>query len=255
MNGPEELRRTLEEVAGGSLSVEAALAGLHGVGKLGFARVDHQRSDRCGFPEVVLCEGKEPDEVAKIAAAILEQSPRCLLTRANADCAAAVSRRVPDAVHHQRARCLTVDRQPRSPQGLVCLVAAGTGDLPVAEEARITMEIMGARVECHVDVGIAGLHRLLETVPSLRRANAVVAVAGMEGALPSVVAGLIDRPVLAVPTSVGYGVSFSGLAPLLAMLNSCAAGVGVVNIDNGFGAGYLAALINRLAAPNPDSRP
>lgn len=247
MSGRQRMRRILDRVAAGDLRPETALTELELAGELEFACIDHDRSRRCGFAEVVLCEGKTPDDAAEIAAAILERSPRCLLTRADPDCAAAVGRRVPGAEYHTRARCITIDREPLAQQGLVAVVAAGTGDLPVAEEARITMEIMGTNVESHIDVGVAGLHRLVERLPLLRDAHAVVAVAGMEGALPSVVAGLIDRPVIAVPTSVGYGVSFGGLAPLLAMLNSCAAGVGVVNVDNGFGAGYLASLINRLA--------
>ena len=250
MSAPQDLRRTLELVAGGELGVEDAVAQLQAGTDLGFARVDHQRASRCGFPEVVLCEGKEPGDVAAIAATILERAPRCLLTRAGRDCANAVSRHIPDAVFHSRARCITVDREPLPRRGLVGLVAAGTGDLPVAQEAQLTMEIMGTRVEGHLDVGIAGLHRLLDRLPAIAEAHAVVAVAGMEGALPSVLAGLIHRPVIAVPTSIGYGASFGGLAALLAMLNSCAAGVGIVNIDNGFGAGYLAASINRLALSN-----
>lgn len=248
MSSPEDLLRTLELVASGDLLPDAALQRLQASDDLAFACVDHDRSRRCGFAEVVLCQGKTPGDAARIAAAILERSPRCLLTRADRACAEVVGERIPDARYHERARCITVDREPLPRQGLVALVAAGTADLPVAEEARITMEIMGTRVATHVDVGVAGLHRLLGRLPTLRDAHVVVAVAGMEGALPSVVAGLIDRPVIAVPTSVGYGASFKGLAPLLAMLNSCAAGVGVVNVDNGFGAGYLASLINRLAA-------
>lgn len=221
-----------------------------------FAVVDHGRSERCGFPEVVFCEGKEPDQVTAIAAEILGEAPRVLLTRANSEHADAVSARWADAVHHRRARCLTIDPTPVPRTGLVAVVAAGTADLPVAEEAKVTLEIIGAEVETFWDIGVAGLHRLLERLPQIRRAHAVVAVAGMDGALPSVVAGLIDRPVIAVPTSVGYGATFEGVAPLLTMLSSCAAGIGVVNIDNGFGAGYLAAQINRLATTPPrDSTP
>ncbi|MDP6423128.1 MAG: nickel pincer cofactor biosynthesis protein LarB, partial [Planctomycetota bacterium] len=203
---------------------------------------------RCGFAEVVYCPGKTPEDAARIAVEILSGSDTLLMTRATTEIVTAVQDSVPDVEYHERARCLTVRRGERAPPcGSVAIVSAGTSDLPVAEEARITAEIMGAAVETSYDVGVAGLHRLLDRVESLRGARAVVVVAGMEGALPSVVGGLVDAPVIAVPTSVGYGASFGGLAALLGMLNSCAAGVSVVNIDNGFGAGYLAALINAPA--------
>jgi NCAIR mutase (PurE)-related protein len=213
----------------------------------GFAQVDHDRAGRCGFPEVVLCEGKRPEDAAAIAVEVLRRAPRVLLTRASPEHADAVRARLPGVVHHERARCLVVDPTPLARIGLIALCAAGTADLPVAEEARVTAETMGAVVEAHYDVGVAGLHRLLGRLDAIRRARVVVAVAGMEGALPSVLGGLVDRPVVAVPTSVGYGVGQGGLAALAAMLSSCAAGVTVVNIDNGFGAGYAAALINRGA--------
>jgi NCAIR mutase (PurE)-related protein len=256
------LRELLELVARGQLDVEAAHAQLAGPAsaRVGdFALVDHDRAARCGFPEVVFCQGKEPAQVAAIAAEILARSPRVLLTRAAPAHAAALAERWPEAAHHPGARCVTIDRAPLPRRGLVAVVAAGTADLPVAEEARLTAEALGARVEATADAGVAGLHRLLERLPAIRRANAVVAVAGMDGALPSVLAGLVDRPVIAVPTSVGYGASFGGLSALLAMLNACAAGLAVVNIDNGFGAGYLAAQINRLATaatgPPPERSP
>ena len=218
-----------------------------------FAVVDHDRAARCGFPEVIFCQGKEPEQVVGITAEILSKAPRVLLTRADSQHADPVLARWPEAVHHRRARCLTIDPSPSPKTGLVAVVAAGTADLPVAEEAKVTLEIIGAEVETFWDIGVAGLHRLMERLPRIRRAHAVVVVAGMDGALPSVVAGLIDRPVVAVPTSVGYGATFEGVAPLLTMLSSCAAGVGVVNIDNGFGAGYLAAQINRLATTPPST--
>lgn len=243
------LRRILEAVAAGELSVEQALADLRPTGDLDFARVDHERAARCGFPEVVLCLGKEPGDAARIAEEVLERSPRVLLTRAEPAHADAVRDRLPEAVWHERARCLVVDREPLPRTGHVAVVAAGTGDLPVAEEARITAETMGAATSRHYDVGVAGLHRLLERIETIRTARAVVVAAGMEAALASVTAGLIARPVVAVPTSVGYGAGFGGLAALLAMLNACAAGVAVVNVDNGFGAGYLAAQINRETPP------
>jgi len=222
--------------------------------ELGFATVDHDRARRCGFPEVVFCQGKTPDDAATIAVEILTRADRVLLTRADRAHADAVLARVPQARFHERARCITVAPGTHAAtRGLVAVVAAGTADLPVAEEAAVTLEIAGHRVERFTDIGVAGLHRLLAKVGAIRQANAIVAVAGMEGALPSVLAGLVDKPVIAVPTSVGYGASFGGLAALLTMLNSCAAGVAVVNIDNGFGAGYMAALVNLRTTPIEDN--
>ena len=200
---------------------------------------------RKGFPEVVLGEGKTPEQVAAIAERLAAGSDRLLVTRADIDTYRAVMERLPDAAYHAPARAVTLDRskEPRRPGVAVC--CAGTSDVPVAEEAAVTAELMGSAVDRMFDVGVAGLHRLLDKLERLRAAKALVVVAGMEGALPSVVGGLVAAPVIAVPTSIGYGASFRGLAPLLAMLNACAAGVAVVNIDNGFGAGYLAAVINR----------
>jgi len=241
------LREILLGVERGELSADQALQRLRPGSDLGFAVVDHQRESRCGFPEVIFCPGKEPAQVLEIARTILERSSRVVMTRVEADQVAAVQAGLPEARHHERARMLVVDREPLEATGLVAVVAAGTADLPVAEEAAVTARTMGAGIEAHNDVGVAGLHRLSACLGRIREAQAIVVVAGMEGALPSVVAGLVDKPVVAVPTSIGYGASFAGVAPLLAMLNSCAAGVGVVNIDNGFGAGYLAALINRAA--------
>jgi len=211
---------------------------------LGFAKVDHHRGLRDGFPEVVLAMGKTPAQVAAIAERIAVRSARLLVTRATPEHAAAVREALPDAIYHETARCLTVERRPVERRPGVAVVCAGTSDLPVAEEAALTAEMMGNAVVRIADVGVAGIHRLLHRVEDLRAANVLVVAAGMEGALPSVVAGLVDTPVIAVPTSVGYGASFGGLAALLGMLNSCAAGVSVVNIDNGFGAGYMAGLIN-----------
>lgn len=216
---------------------------------LGFARVDHHRALREGFPEVILGMGKTPDQVAAIAAHLIARSDRLLVTRATPDAYAAVLEVVPDARYHELARVITVDRRDACPRPGVAVLCAGTADLPVAEEAAITAEMIGSGVERIYDVGVAGIHRLLDSLPRFRAARAIVVVAGMEGALPSVVAGLISQPVIAVPTSVGYGASFHGLAALLGMLNSCAAGVSVVNIDNGFGAGYIAAMINRQSEP------
>jgi NCAIR mutase (PurE)-related protein len=218
---------------------------------LDFAKVDHHRGLRDWLPEVILAEGKTAQQVAGIAERVLGRADRLLITRASPEAARAVLEAVPDAQHHELARCLTVERTPAPKHPGVAVLCAGTADMPVAEEARLTAEIMGNEVQRHYDVGVAGLHRLLDRLPSLREARALVVVAGMEGALPSVVAGLVAAPVIAVPTSVGYGASFRGLAPLLAMLNACAAGVAVVNIDNGFGAGYMAATINRVALSTP----
>ncbi len=220
-----------------------------------FARIDHHRALRCGFPEVVYAPGKKPAQVVAVAAEILARSPRLLVTRIDRDQAGALRESIPDVVLTDRARTAHVVRdEDRDETGRVVVVSAGTADEPVAEEARVTATVMGATVDALYDCGVAGLHRLLSVVPDLRRADAVVVAAGMEGALPSVVGGLVDAPVFAVPTSVGYGASFEGVAPLLTMLNSCAAGVAVVNIDNGFGAGYLAALVARRTGARAEGR-
>jgi len=227
--------------------VDAALSRLRHLPyeNLGFAEVDHHRALRKGFPEVVLGEGKTTEQVVAIAERLAAQGDRLLITRVDADCYRAVKERLPDAVYHPSARAVTLDRGGERRRPGVAVLCAGTSDLPVAEEAAVTAELMGSAVDRMYDVGVAGIHRLLDKLERIQGAKALVVVAGMEGALPSVVAGLVAAPVIAVPTSVGYGASFRGLAPLLAMLNSCAAGVSVVNIDNGFGAGYVAAVINR----------
>jgi len=252
MTDPDRLRHLLEQVQAGRTPVEAALRQLCAppVENLGFARIDHHRRLRCGFPEVVLCQGKHPDDIARIAGSLLEQNDRLLLTRADPPAFDAVRQVFPEAVYHRRARVITCRRgEPEEARGLVAVISAGTADIPVAEEARVTAELMGARVETCFDAGVAGLHRVLAESDLLRRARALVVVAGMEGALASVVGGLVARPVIAVPTSVGYGASFNGLAALLGMLNTCSPNVATVNIDNGFGAGYLAALINDEQRP------
>lgn len=216
---------------------------------LGFALVDTHRALRTGFPEVIYGSGKTPEQVVKIAGKLLERESCVLVTRVGTDHARALRRKFKKAVHHEVARCVTIENQPLAKRpGFIAVICAGTSDLPVAEEAAVTAEIMGNRVERIVDVGVAGLHRILSRLETLQTANVLVVVAGMEGALPSVVAGLVARPVIAVPTSVGYGASFGGVAALLGMLNSCGSGVTVVNIDNGFGAGYAASQINSLAA-------
>ena len=219
------------------------------VADLGFAQVDTHRALRKGFPEVIFGSGKTPQQVAGIAAKLLEREQRVLVTRINGEHARVLRRRFKRAVHHEVARCVTIAKSPLAKRpGTIAVLCAGTSDLPVAEEAAVTADTMGNRVERIYDVGVAGLHRLLRRLDLIQSANVVIAVAGMEGALPSVVAGLVSRPVIAVPTSVGYGASFGGLAALLAMLNSCGSGVTVVNVDNGFGAGYAASQINALAS-------
>jgi NCAIR mutase (PurE)-related protein len=246
------LEDLLRAVRAGETTVEQALGRLsHFPAEiLIHARLDTQRELRCGFPEVVFGAGKEPIELVEIACALVARHGRLLVTRVDAAGEAALRAALPDARIHARARCVSVNApEAGTGVGRVLVVAAGTADANVAEEAELTARMLGARTELLADVGVAGLHRLLAHVERLRAAHVLVVVAGMEGALPSVVAGLVARPVIAVPTSVGYGASFGGIAALLAMLNSCAAGVTVVNIDNGFGAGYAAALINR-EAPN-----
>lgn len=243
------MRDVLEALARGELSTDEVLERLRHLPYegIGFAALDHHRALRQGFPEVVLGEGKSAEQVVAIAERLAAQSDRLLVTRVNLETYRALKERLPDARYHSEARAITLEgtRAPRLPG--VAVLCAGTSDVGVAEEAAVTADLMGSASERFYDVGVAGLHRLLDKLEPLRSAKALVVVAGMEGALPSVVSGLVAAPVIAVPTSVGYGASFGGLAPLLAMLNACAAGVAVVNIDNGFGAGYLAAVINRQA--------
>ncbi len=244
----ESLRALLRGVREGSTDVDEAVEELRRLPfeSLGFAKVDHHRAIRCGFPEAIFCPGKTPEQIGIIFAKLAETGHNVLATRADEDAYQAVAAVCPAAEHHTLGRTITLRQgEQGDPVGHIALVAAGTSDLPVAEEARITAEIMGQRVTTHYDVGVAGIHRLLGEVAELHQANVVVVTAGMEGALASVVGGLVAVPVIAVPTSVGYGASFGGLSALLTMLNSCAAGVTVVNIDNGFGAGHTAAMINR----------
>ncbi len=248
-----QLRTLLERVAAGQTNVSDAehlvLDALraHPVEDLGFARIDHHRAMRQGFPEVVLGLGKTPAQIAAIAVGIVARGSTLLVTRATEQAFQAVRAVVPQVAYHADARVITLRQGDVSPgRGQILIVAAGTSDLPVAEEAAHTADLMGNSVERLYDVGVAGLHRLLGERARLEAARVIVVVAGMEGALPSVVAGLVAAPVIAVPTSVGYGASFGGIAALLGMLNSCASGVSVVNIDNGFGAAATASLINHL---------
>ena len=245
----DDLRKLLKKVWAQKISVEEAVKQLkiEPFEELPFARVDHHRAIRCGFPEVIFCQGKRPDDITEIAKAILKRSSFLLATRASPEAFHAVQRAYPKAEYHERARCVTVMKKRPDPQaGKILIICAGTSDIPVAEEARVTAEILGHTIDTIYDAGVAGIHRLLGESGKIQEADCTVVAAGMEGALASVVGGLSDSPVIAVPTSIGYGASFGGLAPLLTMLNSCAAGVAVVNIDNGFGAGYLAALVNAV---------
>jgi NCAIR mutase (PurE)-related protein len=246
-----EAIRLLEQFRAGGVSRDKVLRAFQNapVADLGFARVDTHRALRRGFPEVIFGAGKTPEQVVRIAGSLLDHGQRVLVTRATENHARVVQRKFKDAVYLQMAHCITIDRKPLPKRaGTIAIVCAGTSDLPVAEEAAVTAEIMGNTVERITDVGVAGVHRLFGQLDRIQTANVTVVVAGMEGALPSVVAGLVSKPIIAVPTSIGYGASFGGLAALLGMLNSCASGMTVVNIDNGFGAGYAASQINALAS-------
>jgi len=252
MTGPQ-LQDLLDRVRRGDLDPSAAagliLTALRAAPfeDLGFARVDTHRELRQGFPEVILGLGKTPAQIAGIAEKLVARGQALLITRADAQALEAVRARVPGVTYHETARAITLTQgQVPEGKGTILIACAGTSDLPIAEEAAVTLELMGNRIDRLYDVGVAGLHRLLSEQVRLQAARVIVVVAGMEGALPSVVAGLVNVPVIAVPTSIGYGASFGGVAALLGMLNSCANGVSVVNIDNGFGAACMASLINHL---------
>ncbi len=250
----QRLRQLLEQVQQGVISVDEALQALRHLPfqELGFAKIDHHRLLRRGFPEAVFCPNKTPEQTAKIVKAMAETGVTVLATKANEAHFDAVRQLVPHAEYHPLAKLILVrgkepSELPPEKQPNITVVCAGTADLPIAEEAALTAEAAGCHVQRIADVGIAGIHRLIEHLPQLEQADVLVVVAGMEGALPSVVAGLVWQPVIAVPTSVGYGANFQGVSALLTMLNTCSPGIAVVNIDNGFGAGYLAALIGRMA--------
>ncbi len=245
----QQLRQLLEGVRDGQTTVPAAINSLKNLPfeDLGFAKVDHHRAMRHGMPEVILGHGKTPDQVEGIASALLRETPNLLLTRASDEMAARVAALAPETEYFPASRVVRVWRdRTLYGKGKIAAVCAGTSDIPVLEEARLTAEVMGNEVDAICDVGVAGIHRLLHQRERLIDARVAIVCAGMEGALPSVVGGLVSCPVIAVPTSIGYGASFNGLAALLGMLNSCSSNVTVVNIDNGFGAGYVASLINRL---------
>lgn len=245
----ESLLKILANVAAGNTSVEEAAKTLKHLSfeDIDYAHIDHHRSLRKGFPEVIFGQGKTADQIIGIMEKMLHQENIVLVTRIDQNQAGKVVSRFPEAVYHQDARMVILEKKkmPIQGKGIILVLSAGTSDIPIAQEAYLTAEAMGNRVESVFDVGVAGIHRLLDHQNMIDKASVLVVVAGMEGALPSVVAGMVNRPVIAVPTSVGYGVSLGGLTALFAMLNSCSSNVAVVNIDNGFGAGYMAAAINR----------
>jgi NCAIR mutase (PurE)-related protein len=254
----DAMRALLEKVQQGAVSVDAAVGELQQAGAavadLGYAQVDLHRRQRCGFPEVIFCEGKTPEWVEGVVQRLVAAGQDCLATRVSAEQAAHLGKVFPQAEQDRTARTFwlpTEATRHQQPVGHVLVVTAGTSDLPVAREAAVTLRALGAGGEVLADVGVAGIHRLLRHRDRLAAADVIIVVAGMDGALPSVVGGLVDCPVIAVPTSIGYGAAFQGVAPLLTMLNACSANVVVVNIDSGFKAGYVAALIARRMRPNP----
>ena len=245
----DQLQKILEKVRDGQITIEEGIASLkdYYYADLGCVKLDTHRETRVGYPEVIYCPGKTLDQIKTVVLAMSERNSNILATRAEENVFHAVQEVCPDAVYHSTAKIITIKKKETEvPEGYIAIVTAGTSDIPVAEEAAVTAEFFGNRVERIVDVGVAGIHRLFHNIDKIRGARVIIVVAGMEGALPSIVGGLVDKPVIAVPTSVGYGASFGGIAALLTMLNSCASGVCVVNIDNGFGAGYVASMINRL---------
>lgn len=245
----EQLRELLINIQDGNVSVEEGVDKLKELPftDLGYAKIDNHREVRVGYPEVIYCAGKTVDQVKGIIEFMLQGQSNILATRATEEMYLAVSDICSEAVYNKMARTITIKRTNiKVPDTYIAVVTAGTSDIPVAEEAAVTAEILGNKVEKIYDVGVAGIHRLFDKLDLIRKARVVVVIAGMEGALASVVGGLVDKPVIAVPTSIGYGANFGGLSALLSMLNSCASGISVVNIDNGFGAGYMASMINKL---------
>ena len=245
---PSSLKLLLQQVQKGTLSVQRALNQLQTLPyeNLGFAKVDHHRTLRHGVPEAILCEGKTEEQITAIAKRLIKKKVPVLATRANPTIARALKRISRRAVYEKQARMVVIQSTTPKPQGDILIITAGTADIPVAEEARVTASVMGSAVETLFDVGVAGMHRMLDHLDRIQRARVLIVVAGMDGVLPTVVGGLVKTPIIAVPTSRGYGAHFGGVAPLLTMLNACSGGIGVVNIDNGFGAGHLAHRINLL---------
>ncbi len=245
----EDLKKILVQIKEEKISIEDGINSLKDMSftELGYAKIDDERASRVGYPEVIYCEGKTVEQVVGIIKAMMKKNENILGTRANKDMYEEVLKICPIAKYNELGRTITIkNKEYGLTTTYIGIVTAGTSDIPVAEEAAITAEIFGNRVERIYDVGVAGIHRLFNKLDEIRGAKVLVVIAGMEGALASVVGGLVDTPVIAVPTSVGYGANFNGLAPLLTMLNSCASGISVVNIDNGFGAGYLASMINKI---------
>ncbi len=245
----EKLKELLERVQSGELTTEDALKQLRDLPfkDLGHTKIDTHRALRTGYPEIIFCQGKSPGQVRDIVRYMAGEKVNILATRANSEQYEAVRSEIPSAQYNETAGCITLQAvTPDIPDTSIAVLTAGTSDMPVAEEAAITAEIFGNKVDRYFDVGVAGIHRLYDNLDDIRKARVIIVIAGMEGALPSIVGGLVDKPVIAVPTSTGYGANFSGLSALLGMLTSCASGVSVVNIDNGFGAGYMASMINKL---------
>jgi hypothetical protein len=245
----KEVEKLLKEVKTGQTSIEEALDILKNFPytDLGFARIDHHREMRTGYPEIIYCAGKSIDQITEIFRVMSERENNVIGTRANNEMYEAVRSILPDAVFYPIARIISLQKKkPSEPESLIAVITAGTSDMPVAEEAAITAELLGNKVLRIYDAGVAGIHRLVDKLPEIRTCRVVIVIAGMEGALASVVGGLVDKPVIAVPTSVGYGANFGGISALLAMLTSCSTGVTVVNIDNGFGAGFSASMINKI---------
>ncbi len=246
---PEDIAEVLSRVRNHELSVEEAMEIMKDLPfkDLGFARIDNHRELRIGYPEIIYCAGKTTEQVKSIFNYILGSDRNILATRATEEMFGAVKGICPEAIYHKEARVITVIKKVIRPaKSSIAVLTAGTSDIPVAEEAAVTAESFGNRVERYYDIGVAGIHRLFASLPGIKKSRVIIAIAGMEGALASVVGGVVERPIIAVPTSVGYGACFEGLSALLTMINSCAPGIAVVNIDNGFGAGYLASMINRI---------
>jgi NCAIR mutase (PurE)-related protein len=244
-----DLKKILHEVKSGKKSIEEALDALKyfPYADLGYARIDHQREVRTGYPEIVYCAGKTVEQVIGIFRVMLERETNIVGTRADEGMYEEVKKAIPEAIYYPVARIISIKKkEPEYPDTRIAIITAGTSDIPVAEEAAVTAELLGNRVVRIYDAGVAGIHRLVDKLPEIKNCRVVVVIAGMEGALASVVGGLVDKPVIAVPTSVGYGANFGGISALLAMLTSCSSGVTVVNIDNGFGAGYSASMINKI---------
>lgn len=249
MTGRSDIKTLLEQVRDGKISTEGALKKLSDLPfkDLGHTKIDNHRELRTGYPEVIFCEGKTAEQVRNIMEYMTTQNVNILGTRANREIFQTIHGVLPKAEYNELGRTITIKNAEIKPtKTAIAVLTAGTSDMPVAEEAAVTAEIFGNRVERFFDVGVAGIHRLYNNLDRIRQARAIIVIAGMEGALPSIVGGLVDKPIIAVPTSIGYGASFNGLAALLGMLTSCAAGVSVVNIDNGFGAAYMASMINKL---------